>query len=775
MEKQQGKKKQMSRENEIYETLFNYAPEPNVLLKDGRVIAANSAWLDLHSFKDITEIFGKDISEVIGLTGKVSRSEFINKLLANKKITYRLMGPSTDFPEMEFDLLPTKISVNGEDYILARSSLVKNSDNKEEYIRESEDKLRTIIEGIEDGYYEVDLAGNFTSFNEALCEILGYTRDELTGLNYRDYMNETQADAVYQIFNSVFVSGKPDRVYDWEFIRKDGTRRFVEASVSPVTDSSRESTGFRGIIRDINQRKNAEKALRESEERYRTILDSIEEGYFEVDLAGNFIFFNDSLPKLTGYSKAELRRMNNRDYMPSETAKKIFNLFNQVYRTGRPIKKIAYEVIRKDGSHGFHELSASLVRDREGNPIGFRGISRDITKLKNAEDERKRLKARLLQAQKMEALGTLAGGVAHDLNNILAGLVSYPELLLMDIPEESSLRKPLLTIQKSGEKAAAIVQDLLTLARRGVAVTEEVELNRIITDYLKSPEFEKLKYYHPAVTVKIDLYPGLFKILGSPVHLSKTLMNLVSNAAEAMPDGGEIKISTYNTYVDRPITGYDHIDEGDYVVFRIVDTGVGIANEDLDRIFEPFYTKKVMGRSGTGLGMAVVWGTVKDHNGYIDIKSTEGRGTEFSLFFPILRETRKEDTPSISIDNYMGNGEHILVVDDVEEQRDIASGMLKKLGYEVDTVSGGEEAVDYIKKKRADLLVLDMIMDPGIDGLDTYRKILDHFPGQKAIIVSGFSETERVKEIQKLGAGQYIRKPYALEKIGLAIRQELDK
>ena len=333
MEKQQGKKKQMSRENEIYETLFNYAPEPNVLLKDGRVIAANSAWLDLHSFKDITEIFGKDISEVIGLTGKVSRSEFINKLLANKKITYRLMGPSTDFPEMEFDLLPTKISVNGEDYILARSSLVKNSDNKEEYIRESEDKLRTIIEGIEDGYYEVDLAGNFTSFNEALCEILGYTRDELTGLNYRDYMNETQADAVYQIFNSVFVSGKPDRVYDWEFIRKDGTRRFVEASVSPVTDSSRESTGFRGIIRDINQRKNAEKALRESEERYRTILDSIEEGYFEVDLAGNFIFFNDSLPKLTGYSKAELRRMNNRDYMPSETAKKIFNLFNQVYRT----------------------------------------------------------------------------------------------------------------------------------------------------------------------------------------------------------------------------------------------------------------------------------------------------------------------------------------------------------------------------------------------------------------------------------------------------------
>ena len=223
------------------------------------------------------------------------------------------------------------------------------------------------------------------------------------------------------------------------------------------------------------------------------------------------------------------------------------------------------------------------------------------------------------------------------------------------------------------------------------------------------------------------------------------------------------------------IAGYDHIEEGEYVVYRISDKGVGISNEDLERIFEPFYSKKIMGRSGTGLGMAVVWGTLKDHGGYIDIKSVEGEGTEFKLYFPVMQEERKKDAVRVPLDSYTGKGENILVVDDVEEQRDIASGMLKKLGYSVTAVASGEEAISHVRNDAPDLLVLDMIMDPGIDGLDTYRKILEYRPGQKAIVVSGFSETNRVKEIQKLGAGKYVKKPYTMENIGLAIREELDR
>ena len=281
------------------------------------------------------------------------------------------------------------------------------------------------------------------------------------------------------------------------------------------------------------------------------------------------------------------------------------------------------------------------------------------------------------------------------------------------------------TIQKSGEKAAAVVQDLLALARRGVITTEVVDLNGVIAEYFKSPEHEKLQSYHPGVDIETHLEKNTLNILGSSIHLSKTVMNLISNAAEAMPVEGKLTVSTENRYIDRPIGGYDYVKEGDYVVLTISDTGTGIAPDDIEKIFEPFYTKKKMGKSGTGLGMAVVWGTVKDHNGYIDAQSTEGKGTTFTLYFPVTRKESPEDKSDLTIESYSGNGESILIVDDVEEQRNIASGMLKELGYATVSVSSGEKAVEYLNIHKIDLLVLDMIMDPGMDGLDTYKNILN--------------------------------------------------
>jgi signal transduction histidine kinase/CheY-like chemotaxis protein len=250
---------------------------------------------------------------------------------------------------------------------------------------------------------------------------------------------------------------------------------------------------------------------------------------------------------------------------------------------------------------------------------------------------------------------------------------------------------------------------------------------------------------------------------GSSVHLSKTVMNLVSNAAEAMPDGGKIKIATENRYIDQPIAGYDDVKEGDYVVLTVTDCVIGIPKDEIGRIFEPFYTKKVMGRSGTGFGMAVVWGTVKDHNGYIHIESKEGLGTAFKLYFPVTRKPKNGEENPTSINDYKGNGVTILVVDDVEEQRTIASKLLKHLGYTVETASSGEEAVEYMDSNGADLVVLDMIMHPGIDGFETYKQLIARHPDQKAIIASGFSETDRVKKAQHLGAGRYVKKPYTME------------
>jgi signal transduction histidine kinase/CheY-like chemotaxis protein len=439
-------------------------------------------------------------------------------------------------------------------------------------------------------------------------------------------------------------------------------------------------------------------------------------------------------------------------------------------------RTVEVEHTHKSGRLLWAEIKMTFLRDPSGRAIGILGFTRDISERKQIEAERQSLEERLRRSEKMEALGTLAGGVAHDLNNVLGVLVGYSELLLMEIPEGTPLRGCVADILQSSERAAAIIQDLLTLARRNVAVAKVANLNDIVSACVNSPEFERLRGYHPRVTFDCTLGKDLLNVKGSPIHLGKTVMNLISNAAEAIAGEGRVTITTENRYLDTPIRGYDEMRSGEYAIVRVADTGRGIAAADMGKIFEPFYTKKVMGRhSGTGLGLAVVWGTVKDHQGYIDVTSGEGTGSAFTIYLPASREALAAEEESAAPETYRGRGEKVLVVDDIREQRELALNMLGRLGYHVTAAAGGEEAVAYLRANRADLIVLDMIMDPGIDGLETYRRIIELNPGQKAILVSGFSETERVRETQRLGAGAYVRKPYLLEMIGLAVRNELDR
>jgi len=374
----------------------------------------------------------------------------------------------------------------------------------------------------------------------------------------------------------------------------------------------------------------------------------------------------------------------------------------------------------------------------------------------------------------MEALGLLAGGVAHDLNNILSGIVSYPDLLLMDLPEDSHLRKPIETIRESGIRAADVVSDLLTITRGVATGKETLNLNSIVKEYLDSPEYQKLESSHAFVRYKTELDPDLLNIRGSTSHIKKTLMNLVTNASEAIDRTGTVTISTSCQYLEEPLKGYDNVRTGEYVVLCVSDDGAGISPKDMERIFEPFYTKKVMGRSGTGLGLAVVWNTVQDHNGYINVNSSD-KGTVFELYFPVSREEIAERKESLALEEYVGHGERILVVDDEETQREIATGILTKLGYHAEAVSSGEEAIEYVKEHPVDLILLDMVMPKGLNGRETYEAIIKIRPGQKAIIASGYAKTKEVDAAQDLGAGKYIKKPYILEKIGVALKEELEK
>ncbi len=532
-------------------------------------------------------------------------------------------------------------------------------------------------------------------------------------------------------------------------------------------------------FRDVTERARMEERLRESQMRLSEIIEFLPDATLVIDKDGKVMAWNRAIESMTGIRAEKMLGKGNYEYALPFYGDRRPIIIDLALHPNPEMEK-HYTSIQRMGDILFGEsftpnlppgnvhlsATASVLRDSRGDIIAAIECIRDNT-------ERKKMEERLHRSEKMEALGTLAGGVAHDLNNVLGVLVGYSELLLMEIPEGNPWRRHISNILLSSQRAAAIIQDLLTLARRGVAVSEVVNLNRVVTDYLETPEFEKLKAHHPSVTLKADFEKGLLNIKGSQVHLGKTIMNLVSNASEAISGEGEVIVRTNNCYIDQPIRGYDDVREGDYAVLTVSDNGRGISASDIKKIFEPFYTKKIMGRSGTGLGLAVVWGTVKDHNGYIDVQSEDGKGSTFTIYLPATREELTGDEQRTSPENYMGYGETVLVVDDVKEQREVAGSMLTRLGYKVDAVSSGEEAIEYLKAGKADLMVLDMIMDPGIDGLETYRRVLDINPKQKAIIVSGFSETERVKKALELGAGAYVRKPYILEKIGMAIRREL--
>ncbi len=644
---------------------------------------------------------------------------------------------------------------------------------EEQARRLAEAKYLSIFENAIEGIYQSTPEGRFVTANPAMAEIYGYesARDlieSITDIETQLFVDPAdRKELLRRMAEEGLASG-----YEVRHRRKGGEVIWVTLHTRAIRDEAGRTALLEGMVIDITERKRAEEALRNSEENFRKMTEASNVGIAIID-GERFIYVNPMTRQMSGFSEEEYLSRPLLDFVTPES-KELIRRRAMDRLEGKPVPdRYEFTVLTRDGGIRWAEAGAAVI-EYNGKPATIFTIY-DVTDRKAAEAEREALQARLNSAQKMEALGRLAGGVAHDLNNVLGALSGYSELLLLEIPEGRKARGHAERILQSTEKAAAIIQDLLTLARRGVSSSDVMNLNDLVSGFLKTAVFEKIRELHPRVTFRTECQEGLLNIRGSLVHLEKTLMNLVSNAAESIADGGEVSIRTENRYLDKPIGGYDEIREGDYAILTVSDTGTGIPAEDMARIFEPFYTRKTMGRSGTGLGLAIVWGTVKDQNGYIDVQTKIGEGTVFTLYFPVTREEPATPQQEVPLERYRGSGESVLVVDDIAEQREVASGLLKRIGYEVHAVSSGEEAVAYLRRNKADILVLDMIMEPGIDGLETYRRILELHPGQKAILVSGFSETDQVRAAQRLGAGAYVRKPYVMEKIGVALRAELGR
>ena len=638
-------------------------------------------------------------------------------------------------------------------------------------------EIKAQFEAVYNHHYQltglIDRDGRLLMGNKTALKMAGIDAQEVVGKLFWETPWWTHSQEVQRTLREAIERAMRGEMvqFDTTHVSATGETRYIDFRIGPLFDDDGKVIYLVPEGYDITERKQAVEALRQSRERLHQIVNNAVVGIYQVTNKGKFLLVNRKFAQMFGYTSPEafLASVENIDQLyvdPNERPSILADINTRGYVDDAEIR-----FWKRDGQIILVRVSVRVIQDDDQGRI-YEGVMADITVQKQAEQALRDSEEKLARSKKMESLGLLAGGVAHDLNNILSGVIAYPELLLMDLPAESKLREPIKVIQESGHRAVAIVQDLLTVAR-GVAITKEpMNLNDVVADYLHSPEFKELEQMHPTVNIKTDLDSELLNISGSSVHIRKAVMNLLSNATEAASGGGQVTISTANRYMDRPLRGYDDVTVGEYVVLAVSDDGSGIAPDDLQRIFEPFYTKKVMGRSGTGLGLAVVWNTVQDHKGYIDVTSGE-TGTTFELYFPMTRDEIAEQHSSIPIDDYKGNGETILVVDDVESQRDITCRMLDTLGYQTRVASSGEKAVAYLKNHTVDLLLLDMIMDPGINGRQTYEQIIKIHPNQKAVIISGFAETDEVKKTQKLGAGKYVRKPFGLARIGLAVKEAL--
>ena len=691
---------------------------------------------------------------------------------------------------------------------------------KNRVIYAEKQRLGVTLRSIGDGVITTDTKGNIVLLNKIAEELTGWSIAEAFGRPVTEVLktiDEKSGNPCENPVHKVLESGKTiGMAKHTALIAKDGSHLSIADSGAPILDSGKKVIGVVLVFRDVSELKQTEEQRERDALRTKILLDLHKNapllqgkelyGYAlerAVKLTESTVGYIHEIEEVGGEPTIVLTQWN----------KEGLKLFTASYDTHYPLNQagvwagsihLKEPVIHNDYQNslekqGYPEDHFPVIRHmdipviddgkvklvfgvgnkksdyNENDIVQIQLIANELQKIvaqKRFSIEQKQLESQLRQAQKMEAIGLMAGGVAHDLNNILSGIVAYPELLLLQLPQDSELRDPIEEIQASGNRAAAVVSDLLTVARGAASTREPYNLNVITREYLDSPECQKLKMSNQKVMYDEQLEAEYPLISCSPVHIKKILMNLVMNAAEAIDDAGNIFITTSNQFVDESASVELAMKAGHYVVLSIRDTGAGIASKDLAHIFEPFYTKKIMGKSGTGLGLAVVWNVVQDHNGKIFVES-DNKGTSFRVYLPVTEEKNVSSIKNEQANDLFGHGEHILVVDDEPQLRDIASQILRALSYTVDSVCSGELAIEFVKEAPVDLIVIDMLMEPDMNGRQTYEEIIKMYPDQKAIVASGFSESADVKATLKLGARGFISKPYSMDKLGRAVKNVL--
>jgi len=629
----------------------------------------------------------------------------------------------------------------------------------EEALKESEERYRTLVDNSLTGIY-VRRAEKIEFANKRLAEMLGYSLEELKEMPFLDFLHPEDRETARERAAARMSGLGSEAYHQYRAVTKNGDILHVEMFGVPI--EYRGKPAILGHVHDITERKKIGKALREREEQYRILFETVGDVVYSMDRDFRVLSVSPSVEAFLGYRPDEIigRKLAELDLLAPEFLEKAFADVSRVM-AGEQFAPSEYEFIAKDGTRKLAEVRAASLYEGD-EAVAIIAVIRDIT-------EHRRLEQQLLQAQKMESIGTLAGGVAHDFNNILGGILGYASFMKVKITKDHPFFNYIDTIEKGAVRASELTAQLLAFARGGKYDTRPVNLNKVVDETLKliGETFDK------SIEIETRLMAELPTVEADAGQMQQVLMNLCINAADAMPAGGRLTLATgVETLSEELVRRQMDTPPGPYAVLSVTDTGKGMDRKTARRIFEPFFTTKEEGK-GTGLGLSMVYGVVKNHGGSVHVDTIPGRGTTFKIYLPA--STKPEAEEPAEVESLSGGNECILVVDDEEPIRAMARDLLESYGYRVLLAENGLEAIDIYAGRKDDiaLVILDMIM-PKMGGRKAFLKLKELDPGVKALLSTGYSQDGKAQEILESGVIGYIQKPYQINKLLAKVRSVLD-
>jgi two-component system, cell cycle sensor histidine kinase and response regulator CckA len=639
----------------------------------------------------------------------------------------------------------------------------------EKSLRESEARYRHLYESLMDGFAHVDMQGNIVDCNQTYQSMIGYERDELRSLTYMQLTPEKWHALEAKIVAEQILPHGYSEVYEKEYRRKNGEVFPVELRTSLLRDDEGIPVGMWAIVRDITERKRTEEALRKNETQFSNALKIARLGFWEYDVVRDLFTFSDHFYEIFrttaeregGYTMSSTRYYA-RFIHPEDRAAVIAEI-QEVEKTSDPnySRRIEHRIIYADGKVGYNAVRFMVEMDHHGRVAKTYGVNQDITEFKS-------LQSQFIQSQKMEGIGRLAGGIAHDFNNMLTIIVGYSEILLNNFSPDNPAREELEMIKDAGERAVALTSKILAFSRKQIVYPKVLDLNVVIKD--------TLKLLHRLVGEDIELItipaPDLGSVKADMTQIEQAVFNLAINSRDAMPQGGKLIFETANIDLDASfVCHHNGSHQGRFVMLAVRDTGAGMDFETKSHIFEPFFTTKEAGK-GTGLGLSTVYGFVKQSGGYITVDSEPGQGATIKIYFPRVDELIDQTQP-FEAAGYEGS-ETILLVEDEGNVKKLATRWLKEKGYTVFAANDGPDALRIAEEsnEKIDLLVTDIVMPKGLNGLDLADKLRSLRPGIKVLFISGYSTGCASNAVLNLNI---LPKPFTDESLTSKVRETLQQ